>query len=61
MQVIAAVVDRQELCRMIRVAHDRVEIDHSVERVAGADPLVDHLTLGLVLRGSPRSLPLQTG
>src|ERR1035441_8267710 len=50
MQVIAAVIGREEADWLIRIAHDLVEIDHAVEGLAGADPFIHSLALALLGR-----------
>ena len=53
-QMISAVVSRQQLRGVAWVAHDFVEIDHSVEFAAAADPGVDLLT-NLFILGSVKA------
>ena len=48
--MIAGVECCQDVRRTVRVACRCVEVDHAVERAAAADPLVDGLTLLLLLR-----------
>ena len=43
MQVIAAIVGRQKLIGMLRVADHAVEINHSIEISRSANPAVDGL------------------
>src|SRR5947208_191263 len=50
MQVIAAVILRQELRGLLRIPGRGVEIDHAVERLARPDPGIDGGTLGLAGR-----------
>jgi hypothetical protein len=50
MEMIAGVECCQDVRRTVRVACRCVEVDHAVERAAAADPLVDGLTLLLLLR-----------
>src|SRR6202012_271958 len=66
----AAVVGGQDLLRAGRVAQGLVEVDHAVEGVAGAAPLVDRFALGLtggrvvgrtLERGQGGAEDLQTG
>ena len=47
MQVVAAVVRRQEARRMGGIARHPVEIDHAVERFTRPNPLVDRFPLRL--------------
>jgi len=45
LQMVAAVECRQQLRRVVRIAHHLVEIDHGVEFAAGANPGINGLTL----------------
>ena len=49
-QVVAAVVAGEQLLGSVRIAQRRVEVDDRVVLAAGADPAVDGLPGGLVLR-----------
>src|SRR5438270_3678087 len=42
-KVVAAIVGRQEPVGMLRVAHDRVEVDHRVKMSSGTNPLIHAL------------------
>jgi len=57
-QVIAAVVDRQEEGLVARIPRDGVEVDHCVERPAAPDPLIERcaaqLTIARGARGGQR-------
>src|SRR2546425_54700 len=53
-QVVAAVVPRQEERRVAWIPRDRVEVDHGVVRPTRADPSVDRLAVGLPRAGRPR-------
>ena len=46
MQVIAAIVKRQELGRLARIARHPVEVDNAVELAAGTDEMVNRLAFG---------------
>ena len=50
MQMIAAVIGRQKLIGMLRIANYAVEINHSVEISAGANPPVYRLPIGFAQR-----------
>src|SRR5262245_3501779 len=43
MNIIAAIVSRENEQRVIRVAHGSIEIDYCIVRAAGADPVVNRL------------------
>src|SRR5713101_2374422 len=50
-QVIPAVVERKEECRVTRIAQSLIEVDHRIECAAGPDPVIDRLTVGLSCPG----------
>ena len=50
MQVIAAIVRRQKMIRMLRITHDVVEVNHRIEISLGANPSVHCLPVGLAQR-----------
>jgi hypothetical protein len=50
MQMVSAVVTREQLRWVARVAQDLVEIDHTIEFTAGANPIVDLLAHPFLLR-----------
>src|SRR5438309_12035854 len=50
MQVISAVVTRQDLRGVAWVAHDGIEIKNSIKCLPGANPGVDFLTHGFFFR-----------
>jgi hypothetical protein len=42
--MIARIVLRLKLCRRIRIAHGRIEVDHAVIEPAGPDPFIESLS-----------------
>jgi hypothetical protein len=50
MEMVAAVVRRPQPQGAGRVPHREVEVDHAVQFLAGADPVVDRLALGILLQ-----------
>src|SRR5580698_5544934 len=57
MQMIAAIVSRQQLIGMLRVGHNLVEIDHRIEVPIGSNPPVHSLAVRLAQR--PRMIVLR--
>jgi hypothetical protein len=50
MKMVTAIVCRYNLCRMVRIAHGRVEIDHSIECTAVTHPGVNLLSFLFLFR-----------
>src|SRR5579863_4286912 len=50
MQMVAAVVRREQLVRMLGIADDAIKVDHRIEMARGPDPLVDGLAVSLTER-----------
>jgi hypothetical protein len=49
MNIIAAIVSREDDQRVTRVAHCSIEIDYCIVRSAGADPVVNRLASRLYI------------
>lgn len=46
MQVVAAIVGREQAIGVLGIANDGVEVDDGIEVAGGADPLIDGLAVG---------------
>ena len=50
MQVISAIVCRQQLIRVLRIAHGRIEVYHGIEVSRRANPIIHCLPVSLAQR-----------